>query len=60
MPEALRLLAARAAGWSDVAPLAIPLERLYDDALQPLLEGTATRVKTLIDPQIAAPRPTRA
>jgi len=60
MPEALRLLAARSAGWSDVAPLAIPLERLHDDALQPLLEGTATRIKTLIDPHIAAPRPTRA
>ncbi len=59
MPEALRLLAARAAGWADVAPLAIPLEQLLDEALLPLLEGRATRVKTLIDPHAREPRPAR-
>ncbi|MDW5594505.1 alcohol dehydrogenase catalytic domain-containing protein [Conexibacter stalactiti] len=59
MPEALRLLAGRADGWADVAPLAIPLEALVEEALQPLLEGRATRVKTLIDPHVASARPAR-
>jgi threonine dehydrogenase-like Zn-dependent dehydrogenase len=47
---ALRLLAARGAGWRDIAPDLIPLDQLVDEGLRPMLDGTARRVKTLIDP----------
>ena len=50
MPESLRLLAARADSWRDLAPVALPLARLIDEALDPLAEGRSTRIKTLIDP----------
>jgi threonine dehydrogenase-like Zn-dependent dehydrogenase len=58
LPAALRLLAAREAGWSDIAPVAIPLEDIVGDGLGPLADGTATRIKTLVDPRIRAARPT--
>ena len=59
LPEALRLLAAREEGWGDIAPEALPLEQLLDEGVLPLAEGRSTRVKTLFDPSIDAPRPTR-
>lgn len=49
-PEALRLLASRADGWADIAPIVIPLANLVDDGLVPVVEGRARRIKTLIDP----------
>jgi (R,R)-butanediol dehydrogenase/meso-butanediol dehydrogenase/diacetyl reductase len=49
-PEALRLLASRADGWADIAPVAVPLDKLVDDGLVPIVEGRARRIKTLIDP----------
>ena len=58
LPEALRLLAARG-DWSDVAPVALSLDRLVPDGLAPLAEGRAGRIKTLVDPWAAATRPTR-
>jgi (R,R)-butanediol dehydrogenase/meso-butanediol dehydrogenase/diacetyl reductase len=58
-PEALRLLASRAAGWADAAPEVLPLERLVDDGIRPLADGTSMRIKTLIDPWTDAPRPSR-
>jgi (R,R)-butanediol dehydrogenase / meso-butanediol dehydrogenase / diacetyl reductase len=50
LPEALRLLASRSAGWDDVAPVALPLEKLVTEGLRPLAERRSTRIKTLIDP----------
>jgi (R,R)-butanediol dehydrogenase/meso-butanediol dehydrogenase/diacetyl reductase len=49
-PEALRLLASRAEGWRDIAPIAIPLDDLVEGGLLPLVEGRSERIKTLIDP----------
>ena len=59
LTEALRLLASRADGWEDIAPEAISLDDLVSDGLVPLAEHRSTRIKTLIDPWIAATRKTR-
>jgi (R,R)-butanediol dehydrogenase/meso-butanediol dehydrogenase/diacetyl reductase len=48
--QGTRLLAARVGGWSDVAPVAIPLDDLVDLGLQPMVEGSSSSIKTLIDP----------
>lgn len=58
MPEALRLIASRAQGWADVAPLALPLKLALCDGILPLAEGRSEQVKTLIDPGAGATRPT--
>jgi len=58
LPEALRLLAAREASWSDVAPVALGLDRLVGDGLEPLAQGRSTRIKTLVDPWVDGSRPT--
>ena len=50
LPEALRLLAARGSGWTDVAPALLPLGDLVPDGIRPMAEGRGARVKTLIDP----------
>jgi len=60
LPEALRLLASRTAGWTDVAPVALSLDDLVDEGLRPLAEGRSTRIKTLIDPWAAVTRATSA
>jgi (R,R)-butanediol dehydrogenase/meso-butanediol dehydrogenase/diacetyl reductase len=54
--EAVRLLGLRA-DWSDIARTVIPLDRLLEEGLQPLLRGGATQIKTLVDPWADAPRP---
>lgn len=59
LPEALRLLAEHSGDWRAVAPVALPLERLVEDALRPLAEGRSQRIKTLIDPWASEPRETR-
>jgi (R,R)-butanediol dehydrogenase/meso-butanediol dehydrogenase/diacetyl reductase len=56
---ALRLVAGRSEGWADVAPVAIPLHALVGDGLEPLANGRAGAVKTLVDPWAAQARPTR-
>ena len=48
--DAARLVASRAEGWSDVAPVALPLDLLVTDGLQPMVERRPERIKTLIDP----------
>jgi len=58
LPEALRLLASRQAGWDDVAPVALPLEALVEEGLRPLAERRSTRIKTLIDPWTTESRKT--
>ena len=57
LPQALELLAARAEGWADVAPVAIPLEDVLAEGIEPMLEGRPQRIKTLIDPRVSARRP---
>jgi (R,R)-butanediol dehydrogenase/meso-butanediol dehydrogenase/diacetyl reductase len=57
-PTALELLAARPAGWRDVAPVALSLDRLVDEGLEPLSTGQGTRIKTLIDPWTESTRDT--
>jgi (R,R)-butanediol dehydrogenase/meso-butanediol dehydrogenase/diacetyl reductase len=59
MPEAVRLLAERPSAWSSLAPVALSLDRLVDDAILPMVERRGTRVKTLIDPWATATRPTQ-
>jgi (R,R)-butanediol dehydrogenase / meso-butanediol dehydrogenase / diacetyl reductase len=58
VPEAARLLALDPAAWQDVAPLAIPLERVVEDGIVPMLEGRAAQIKLLVDPWTRKPRPT--
>ena len=58
VPEAARLLALGPAVWELVAPLAIPLERLVEDGILPLLKGRAAHIKLLVDPWTPAARPT--
>ena len=55
LPRAVELLATRD-DWSDIAPLVIPLEQAVTDGIEPIRTGAATRIKTLIDPTISAPR----
>ncbi len=58
LPEAVRLLGTRP-DWSDVAGEVIPLEALVTDGIQPLVDGSARQIKTLIDPWATAARPAR-
>jgi (R,R)-butanediol dehydrogenase/meso-butanediol dehydrogenase/diacetyl reductase len=58
LPAALGLLADRREGWSDVAPVAIPLEALVQEGLEPMSNGTSSRIKTLVDPRIDVTRAT--
>ena len=58
VPEAVRLLARDPSAWQDVAPVAIPLERIVDDGLIPMLEGRAAQIKLLVDPWTRTARPT--
>jgi (R,R)-butanediol dehydrogenase/meso-butanediol dehydrogenase/diacetyl reductase len=57
MPEALRLLSGRTAGWSDLAPVAVPLEEAVPAGIVPLAEGRSRQVKTLVDPWATETRP---
>jgi (R,R)-butanediol dehydrogenase / meso-butanediol dehydrogenase / diacetyl reductase len=59
LPEAIRLLSTRTDGWSDVAPIALPLGSL-SATLEDLAAGRSGRIKTLIDPWASDPRPTRS
>ncbi|MHA6695436.1 zinc-dependent alcohol dehydrogenase [Homoserinimonas sp. A520] len=56
LPEAVRLLGTRP-DWSDIASEVLPLDRVLTEGLQPLIDGTAKQIKTLIDPWIDQPRP---
>ena len=48
--DAAHLVAERQAGWSDVAPVALPLSLMVEEGLRPMTEGRPARIKTLIDP----------
>jgi (R,R)-butanediol dehydrogenase / meso-butanediol dehydrogenase / diacetyl reductase len=56
VPEAARLLASEPALWQHVAPSAIPLDRLVEDGIAPMLEGRAGQIKMLVDPWTATAR----
>ncbi|HSK95962.1 MAG TPA: alcohol dehydrogenase catalytic domain-containing protein [Euzebyales bacterium] len=58
LPHALGLLAAREGSWSDVAPVALALDEVVTEGLEPLAAGRGRRVKTLIDPWTAHTRST--
>ena len=58
VPEAVRLLARDPAVWHEVAPTAIPLERIVEDGIVPMLEGRAAQIKLLVDPWTRSPRRT--
>ncbi|MCY4621475.1 MAG: alcohol dehydrogenase catalytic domain-containing protein [bacterium] len=55
--DAASLVASRPQGWSDVAPIALPLDQLVPDGLLPMVKGRPERIKTLIDPWATAIRP---
>ena len=55
--DAASLIASRPEGWSDVAPIALPLDQLVSDGLLPMAKGRPERIKTLIDPWATATRP---
>lgn len=55
--DAARLVASRTEGWSDVAPVALPLGHVVTDGLLPMVEGRPERIKTLVDPWTTAIRP---
>ena len=55
--DAARLVKARSEGWSDVAPVALPLDLLVEEGLRPMVEGRPERIKTLIDPWAGGVRP---
>jgi (R,R)-butanediol dehydrogenase/meso-butanediol dehydrogenase/diacetyl reductase len=59
MPTSLELLAKRSEPWTDIAPVALPLDELVEEGLKPLVERRSTRIKTLIDPWAAKARPTQ-
>jgi (R,R)-butanediol dehydrogenase/meso-butanediol dehydrogenase/diacetyl reductase len=50
LPTALDILAARASGWTDVAPSVRPLSELVSHALNPIADGNPLVVKSLFDP----------
>lgn len=50
VPEAARLLAIDPSRWAEVAPVAIPLERIVEDGIVPMLENRAAQIKLLVDP----------
>lgn len=50
VPEAARLLALQPALWQQIAPSAIPLGRVVEDGIVPMLEGRAAQIKLLVDP----------
>jgi (R,R)-butanediol dehydrogenase/meso-butanediol dehydrogenase/diacetyl reductase len=58
VPEAARLLALDQAVWQQVAPVAIPLERIVEDGIVPMLEGRAAQIKLLVDPWTPVSRAT--
>ena len=58
VPEAARLLAIEPGIWGDVAPEVIPLDRVVEDGIVPMLEGRAAHIKMLVSPTIGSARAT--
>jgi (R,R)-butanediol dehydrogenase / meso-butanediol dehydrogenase / diacetyl reductase len=58
VPEAARLLALDPGVWGEVAPSVIPLDRVVEDGIVPMLEGRAAHIKLLVSPTIKSARRT--
>jgi (R,R)-butanediol dehydrogenase/meso-butanediol dehydrogenase/diacetyl reductase len=56
--DAMAFLARREAPWDDIAPVALSLDELLVEGLEPLASGRSTRIKTLIDPWAEGTRAT--
>lgn len=56
--DAMGFLSRRKAAWNDVAPVALSLDELLVEGLEPLAHGRSTRIKTLIDPWADSTRAT--
>lgn len=50
LPDAARLVAARAGRWDIACPPPIAAERIVEDALRPMVEGRPPAIKTLVRP----------
>jgi (R,R)-butanediol dehydrogenase/meso-butanediol dehydrogenase/diacetyl reductase len=57
IPPAMDLLEASPDLWSRIAPDVLPLEALVEEGLEPMIDGTQHRIKTLLSPGLAAERP---
>jgi (R,R)-butanediol dehydrogenase/meso-butanediol dehydrogenase/diacetyl reductase len=57
LPKAVELLASRAGGWDDVAPVVLDLHEVVERGIRPIAEGVSPQIKTLIDPQRGAAPP---
>jgi (R,R)-butanediol dehydrogenase/meso-butanediol dehydrogenase/diacetyl reductase len=57
MPPAMDLLERSPGLWSRIAPEVLPLEALVAEGLQPMVEGTQGRIKTLLSPSLDSTRP---
>ena len=55
--DAAGLVTTRSEGWSDVAPVALPLDSMVEEGLMPMVEGRPERIKTLVDPWAGGFRP---
>ncbi len=55
--DAACLVANRPGGWSDVAPVALPLGSIVSNGLEPMARGKPERIKTLVDPWASRTRP---
>lgn len=56
LPRAVDLLAARA-DWTALAAHVLPITDVAEGGLRPLLDGSGTQIKTLIDPWVTTARP---
>lgn len=59
VPEAARLLSLEQGLWNEIAPVAIPLDRLVTDGIEPIAQGRSPRIKTIVDPWATQARPTK-
>jgi len=59
-PRAVELIASRPGGWGRIAPEVLPIGELVSGALEPMAQGRAPAIKTLIDPWATARRPVSA
>lgn len=57
MPRALELLSSGGA-WADIAPDILPLDDIVTQGLDPLVNRSSERIKTLFDPRATSARPT--
>jgi threonine dehydrogenase-like Zn-dependent dehydrogenase len=57
LPTAMELLEKAPDLWSALAPDVLPLGALVPEGLQPMADGTQSRIKTLVSPKVERVRP---